>query len=203
MPIHEFFQSYDHKDERFISIDDLPDHRTDVEKEFTQLAVYNHAKSDYALAERLAEESINVGGAWVTLFIKEPFIDKDDFNTPWDEDANPIYRQGINIKAWFKVDSLNQELTRYGIDSPLQITVVFSRAVLSKAVGLERLVNPGDVIEAPYNSPKLHGPARFRVLNAYDSGNWHYRWLYYTAVCELLINDASLNVPHQDHSKIK
>jgi len=121
----------------------------------------------------------------------------------WDEDADPLYRQGINLKAWFKVDSLNLELTRYGIDSPLQVVCVFARAVLAKAVGLEQLVNLGDVIEMPYGAPKLRGPARFRVLNAYDSGNWQYRWLYYTAVCELVTGDKSLRVTHQDNSKIR
>jgi hypothetical protein len=68
---------------------------------------------------------------------------------------------------------------------------------------MERLITVGDVIEIPFNAPKLRGPARFRVLNAYDSGNWQYRWLYYTAVCELLTGDDALQVPHRESSQIR
>lgn len=203
MAIYDFFRSFNEKDERFISIDDLPDFRTEVDKQHTPLAVYNHAKGDYACAERLAEETINISGAWVTLFLKEPYIDRKGLDDVWDEDPDPIYRQGINLKAWFKVDALNLELTRYGVDTPLQITVVFARAVLSKSVGLERLLTPGDVIEVPYNAPKLKGPARFKVLNAYDSGNWQYRWLYYSAVCELIPGDSSVKPTHLPNSGIR
>ena len=56
MPAYDFFRSFNEKDERFMSIDELPDHRTEIEKQHTPLAVYNHAKPDYALAERVAED---------------------------------------------------------------------------------------------------------------------------------------------------
>ena len=203
MPVYDFFRTFNEDDERFSSINELPDCRSEVEKQHTPLAVYNHAKPDLAFAERLAEETINIAGAWVTLYIKEPFIDHDNLDDPWDEDADPIYRQGIKLKGWFKVDSLNIEQTRWGVDSPLQITVVFPRAVLGNIVGLKQLVTVGDVVEIPYNSPKLRGPARFRVLNAYDSGMFHYRWLYYTSVCELLTGDEALKVTHNLNSQIR
>jgi len=202
MPVYDFFRSFNESDERFISIDELPDHRTETEKQHTPLAVYNHAKPDLAYAERLAEETINISGAFVTLYQKEPYVDRDDLDDVWDEDADPIYREGIDLKAWFKVDSLNIEVTKWGVDSPLQTTITFPRAALAKLVGLERLITVGDVIEVPYNAPKLRGPARFRVLNAYDAGNWHYRWLYYTAVCELLTGDEALRVPHRESNQI-
>ena len=178
MPIHDFFRNFDETDERFSSIDDLPDNRGEIAKQHTPLSIYNQDKPGFALAERWAEEIINISGAWVTLYLKEPLLDNENVDDVWDEDADPIYQQGRDMKAWFKVDSLNLEMTRWGIDSPLQITITFPRAVLIKEVGLERLITVGDVIEAPYNAPKLRGPARFRVLNAYDDGNWQYRWLY-------------------------
>jgi len=196
MPVYDFNRNFNETDERFTSIDGLPDHRTAIEKEHTPLAVYNHAKPDLAVAERWAEETINVGGAFVTLFQKEPHIDHEDLDDVWDEDADPLYAQGINLKAWFKVDSLNIELTKWGVDSNIQIPITFARAVLAKSVGMERLITVGDVIEIPFNAPKLRGPARFRVLNAYDAGNYHYRWLYYTAVCELLTGDDAVRVTH-------
>ena len=196
MPIHDFNRNFNETDERFTSIDALPDHRSPIEKEHTPLAVYNHAKPDYAVAERWAEETVNIGGAFVTLFQKEPHVDHDDLDDVWDEDADPLYAPGINLKAWFKADSLNIELTKWGVDSNVQVPITFARAILAKAVGMERLVTVGDVIEIPFNAPKLRGPARFRVLNAYDAGNYHYRWLYYTAVCELLTGDDAVKVTH-------
>lgn len=203
MPIYDFFRTFNTDDERFSSIDELPDFRSEIEKQHTPLSVYNHAKPDLAFAERIAEETVNVSGAWVTLYIKEPFIDREGLDDVWDEDADPIYRQGIKLKGWFKVDSLNIEQTRWGVDSPLQVTVVFARAVLGKEVGLDQLISVGDVVEVPYNSPKLRGPARFRVLNAYDSGMFQYRWLYYTSVCELLTGDEAVRVTHNINSQIR
>lgn len=203
MPVHDFFRTFDEKNEKFISIDDLPDFRNEVEKVHTPLAVYNHAKPDHALAERLAEELINISGAFVTVFIKEPYIDQKDLDDVWDEDADPIYRQGFNIKAWFKADPLMTEYTRYGIDQPLRTTVVFARAALTKRIKLKRLITLGDVIEVPYNDPRLRGPARFRVLNAYNTGNRQYRWIYFTTICELLTGDEALQVTDQLNSKIR
>lgn len=203
MPIHDFQRSFHEEGERFESIDDLPDYRTDMEKMHTPLSVYNHAKNDLAMAERLAEEAVNVSGAFVTVYVKEPYVDREGVEDVYDEDADPIYRPGMKLKAWFKTDTLNVELTRYGVDSPLQLTVVFARAVLAKAMGLERLISVGDIIEVPYNNPRFRGPARFRVVNAYDSGNMHYRWLYFTTVCELIVGDNSLKVPFNGDSKIR
>ena len=203
MPVHDFFRNFNEGDERFSSIDDLPDHRSEIEKQHTPLSVYNHDKPDLALAERWAEEVINISGAWTTLFLKEPNLDRDDLEDVWDEDADPLYQQGRDMKAWFKVDSLNIELTRWGVDTPLQITITYPRAILAKEVGMERLLTVGDVIEAPYNAPKMRGQARFRVLNAYDAGMFHYRWLYYTAVCELITGDDALQVVHRENSKIR
>jgi hypothetical protein len=203
MPIHDFQRSYHEDGERFESIDDLPDFRSDVEKLHTPLAVYNHAKNDLAMAERLAEEAVNVSGAFVTVYVKEPYVDREDIDDVYDEDADPVYRPGLKLKAWFKTDTLNVELTRFGVDSPLQLTVVFARAVLAKSLGLERLITVGDIIEVPYNNPRFRGAPRFRVVNAYDSGNMHYRWLYYTTICELIVGDDSLKVPFNGDSKIR
>jgi hypothetical protein len=176
--------------------------RTDVERLHTPLAQYNHASPDIAYAEQLATELVNVSGAFVTVYIKEPDVDHEDIKNVWDEDANPIYRPGVLIKAYVKVNPYQFELTRWGIDAALKLKIVFSRSDLHKHVG-ERLLNMGDVVEVPYNDPKIKGPARFRVLTCYDTGMFKYRWLYYTADCELLTGDASLRVTHQRNSRIR
>lgn len=202
MPIHDFFRDFNESSERFSSIDDLPDNRSIIEQQHTPLSIYNHNNPDLALAERLASEIINISGAWVTLYIKVPRIDNDMVEDVWDEDADPLYQSGIDIKAFFKVSSLNLELTRWGIDAPLKLTFVFSRAMLAKEVGMNRLITVGDIIEAPYNAPKMKGKARFRVLNAYDYGMFKYRWLYYAAVCELITGDEALQVVFRERPNV-
>jgi hypothetical protein len=190
--IHNFGQQR----EQYITIDSVPDFRTEVEKQLTPLSIYNHDKPDIAYAERMAEEVINVSGAWITLFLKQPKGDSAEIEV-WDEDADPLYSAGKKIKAYFKPEPVLAELTRWGVDVPIRITVVFSRASLMNDVSIgPRLLLPGDVIEAPYNLPSVlnMGPLRFRVLNSSQDGFFHYRWLYLKATCELLVGDLANQV---------
>lgn len=189
--------SFDGNKEQFITIDAIPDFRTDVERKNSPLSLYNHAKPDIAYAERMADEVINLSGALVTVFLKEPKRDAKEIEV-WDEDADPLYRAGKNMKAYFKPEPTQQELTRWGYDQRLRATMVFSRAALFKEPGIgQRLLLPGDVIQAPYNLPTNfdYGPLRFRVLNTKQSGFFEYRWLYVETTCELLTGDEALKVP--------
>jgi len=198
MAIHNFGQ----QKERFISIDRMPDFRSEVEKQFTPLSIYDHEKADIALAERWSEEIINVSGAWVSFY---EYIPKPDSELEvWDTDPNPIYKRPVHMKAFFKPEETRFEFTRWGIDIPIKATVVMSRAVMIKQVGT-RLAVPGDIFELPYNVPSIEtkledhhiGPKRFRVLNGFSSGMFMYRWLYITALCQLITGDKALNVVHR------
>jgi len=188
MPIHDF----DAQKEQFITIDEIQDNRSELEKQLSPLSVYNHNKPDIALAERYVEEFINVSGAWVSIFPRIP-KEKQELNV-WDEDENPIYGDPIDLKAYFSPDPVSWELTRWGEDNPLKVDVVFSRAILLKRLG-DRLLVQGDVIELPYNEILARlfpvGPWRVQVLNGASTGNFHYRWLYYTVNCELMIGDEA------------
>jgi hypothetical protein len=181
--------------QQLVTIDAVPDFRTKVEKQHTPLALYDHSKVDIAYAERLAEEIVNISGAWVTVFLKEP--KRDTNGDVWDEDADPQYRSGVKTKAYFKPEPVQSELTRWGVDTATKATIVFSRASLFNEPGIgTRLLLPGDVIEAPYNyATKFDmGAFRFRILNVKHDGFFEYRWLYMHAVCELLTGDDALKV---------
>lgn len=173
-----------------------------MDKINSPLATYNHNSPDLAYAEQMATEAVNISGAFVTIYIKEPNVDHENVNSVWDEDADPVYRPGITFKSFIKVNPYQFELTRWGVDAPLKITAVFARSELIKQVG-ERLANIGDIIEVPYNAPQMQGPARFRILTAFNSGMFKYRWLYYSAQCELITGDLSLRVTHQRGSRIR
>ncbi len=182
--------------QQLITIDALPDFRSKEEKQFTLLSLYDHSKPDIAYAERLAEEIVNICGAWVTVFLKEPKRDAPE-DEVWDEDADPLYRSGIKTKAYFKPEPVSSELTRWGVDAATKATIVFSRASLFQEDGIgTRLLLPGDVIEAPYNyATKFDmGPMRFRILNVKHDGFFEYRWLYMHAICELITGDDALKI---------
>lgn len=196
MPIYNF----NARNEALSTMDSIPDPRSAVEQSFSPLAIFNHQKPDIAYAERMAAELINLAGAWVTVFQKELKSDEEQTEI-WDEDADPMYRNGSDLKAYVKPETVAWELTRFGIDNPLKLTVVFHRATIIDVLG-DRLLAPGDVIRVPYNAAKslLSSPQRpwyFRILNTFDSGNFWYRWLYYSAVTELITGDFALQVRHE------
>ena len=156
------------------------------------MSAYNPDKPDMAYVERLGEEAINVMGAPVRLFLKQPIVDP---NEPWDEDADPMYSQGILIKAYFKPQPRKLDLLAYGVDAKVPIVITFSRAMLIQTTAIgERLILPGDQIEIPYNhiDEMAQGPMRVRVLNATPAGNYHYRWLYHECACENITGDEAL-----------
>lgn len=192
--------NFNSKNEQVSTIDTITDFRSDVEQNFSPLSLYNHDKPDIAYAERLAGELINLSGAWVTIYLKELKADAEEMEV-WDEDADPIYRGGKELKAYTKPDTIAFELTRWGIDNPLKLNIIFHRPSLIAAFG-GRLIAPGDVIRVPYNAARsLLSSDRshydFRVLNAFDSGNFQYRWLYFTANTQLLTGDEAVRVLHE------
>jgi hypothetical protein len=197
MPLYNFNQKCDNDESR----DSLPDFRSDIEKLHTPLGVFDNCKPDLAMYERLAEEVINISGAFVTLFLKLPLQGSErNPNDIWDEDADPVYANGVILKAFVKLNEFQLELTKFGVDAPLSVKVVFARTTLGKAVGYDRMLAPGDVIEVPYNRAKIDLPLRFRVKNESDAGNINYRWVYYSADCELITSDKSLKVPYQNRT---
>jgi hypothetical protein len=196
MPIYNF----NPRNVQVSSAGAVPDMRSDIEKEFSQLSLFNHDKPDLGYAETMAEELINLSGAWVTVFKKIPKGDNEDKEV-WDEDADPLYTSGSDIKAYIKVDTVSYEYTRWGIDNPLKLKIIFSRAAILRKFA-DKLIVLGDVIRVPYGaafSMLAQEPRQFffRVLNAYDSGNFMYRWLYYTAMTELLTGDKAIKIRHE------
>lgn len=172
----------------------MPDHRTSIEKMQTPLSAFNPDKSDMGYVERFSEEVINVSGAAVRVFLKQPIVDP---NEPWDEDADPMYSNGILLKGYFKPQPSKLDLLAYGVDAKIPVVITFSRATLMQTTGIgNRLLLPGDVIEIPYNNidELKNEPMFVRILNATPTGNYHYRWLYHECTCENITGDEALRV---------
>jgi len=204
MPIYNFKKQQD-----FISIDQIPDIRTEAQKQMSKVSVYNHGKSDLGYVERLGEEMLNVSGAYVTVFMRmmHAFRDAhaDDVagispEEVLDEDAEPVYSNGLELKGFFNPVPRMLELTKWGIDiSQFKIDVTFSRAVLLKHPSIgDRLLIPGDIIRVPYNHiTEKNDPLYLRVNNATPDGNYHYRYLYHKCTCDIITGDEVVRVKHE------
>ncbi len=184
--IYSFFQG---QGEVYSSMSSMPDHRTDMEKTSSPLALHQNS-ADFALVERYAEETINISGAWVEVYLR---TDDGGWDEVWDEEADPSYHDGFDIKGFFEPQPVKEDLTKWGIDNPNKITIVFARSPLLNKVG-KRLLRPGDIIKTPQNSLVFEGMRFYRVLNATDSGMYHYRYMYLSVVSEVITGDVSLRV---------
>lgn len=187
-------------------MDELPDLRSDIEREASPIQVFDHLNPDISLAERRAKESMDVGGAWVKVYLK--MITKRPDNIAmeglqtaeeiWNEDPTPIYSNAISMKGYFKPDAQKFELTKFGIDSAMKISITFLRSDLLKnnMIG-DRLIKPGDQIEIPYNDiNEKNFPMRVTVVDASNVGNYRYRWIYWKVVCEISKNDEMNRIKH-------
>jgi hypothetical protein len=186
--------------QEFISIDKVVDSRSDAEKLNSQLAA-DGGSADIAYAERSAEEIINLSGVLVTVFKRtRNHGNKDEV---WDEDADPTYKGGIKLKGMFVPKPAEAQLTKWGVDVENQTTIHFSRAVVLMTFGNE-MISEGDVIIIPHNTLSVvqntdlrtgigNRLDRYRVLKASDTGNFRYRWLYWSCLLENLTGDQTID----------
>jgi hypothetical protein len=189
--------------QKFSSIDKLPDHRNDAQKQNSLLSSFNHDSPDIAYAERLAEELINLSGGWITVFQRtRNHGNKDEV---WEEDADPTYKAAKRLKGYFTPAPAEIQLTRWGVDTPTQTTVHFARSSIYKEFG-KRMVSEGDILVVPHNTltaaqaPDLREGVRnridrFRVIKSSDTGNFKYRWLYWSCLVENITGDETIDIP--------
>ena len=175
------------KSQKFVSIDIESDTRPDNFIYNPQQSQYNHDNPDIAQAEKLALESIRASGILVTVY---PRTDDNKFDKTWLEDADPTYHQGIEMKAWVKPAIPELVLVQFGLDAATKLDLVFSRAELIHHFG-ERMIRKGDAISVPYNS-LVTNSNKYRVINASESGNFRFRWLYLEVACEPFNKDDSM-----------
>jgi hypothetical protein len=176
----------------YSSIDKIPDHRSDVDRLQSPLSAHQD-KIDIALAERQAEEAINVSGGWTIIYKR---VRHGGYDEVWEEEADPMYESGVNFKGLFKPQPITSDLTKWGIDNPNKVVVIYPRAVIFKNFG-DRLVKVGDIIQTPQNSLVYKDMRRFRIANVAETGMYMYRWLYLTIAAELITGDISLNIKHK------
>ena len=181
---------------RYSSVDDIPDFmtaaqdfRSDSEQLNSALSLFNNEAPELRTARKLVDESININGAEVNVFLR---TNNDDINEVWEEDADPTYWNPFKIKAFFKPTPIELELKKSGVDVENKMEMSFSHRQIYMVCG-GRMLRAGDVIRAPYNSAQTDlAPRYFRVTNATPSGNFRYNWLYLTCKLESITADITV-----------
>ena len=204
MPIHDFDSH-----QQFATIDKLPDPRSDMERLNSLMSVYNHDHPDIAYAERLVEELVNISGGWITIYRRNKKTgNKDEI---WEEDADPTYKNGIKIKGKFTPEPAETVLTKWGVEVQNETTVHFARSTVLKFFDRD-MIAEGDILIVPHNTLSVvqstdsrDGPNNridtYRVIKSSDTGNFRYRWLYWSCLVQNVTGDASIQVDHKtEHS---
>lgn len=189
MPIYNFeFRQPDQ------SMDKMPDFRSDAEKLLSPASQYNPEIADIAVVERWAEETCNISGAFVALYLR--MENKSTVDEVWNESQDVVYASPKWVKGVWKPQPLSDQLTRFGVDAPNKSIITFSRASMLKDFG--RIVREGDVIAVPQNEADKtsglsiqHEYLYYRVINVTNNGQFRYRWIYTRCACEPLTGDTA------------
>lgn len=188
--------------QQFDNIDDLPDPRSDQEQLNTLLSTFNHDNPDISYVERSAYELINISGAWITVYRRARDIGNRD--EVFDEDPNPKYGQGIRLKGKFAPEPAMITLVKFGVDVENNVTIHFSRSNVLKMFG-KKMIAEGDILIVPHNTLSVvqstdarDGPLNridtYRVLSSRDTGNFKYRWIYWTVTAQNVTGDPNIQV---------
>lgn len=162
--------------------------------------IFDPDSPEIANMEKQAFEYIQYSGAPTHIYLRTNDLGQVD--DVWEEDSNPIYDPAVPIKGQFVPDKMALALTKYGLDTKVQFEIHYSRAQLLSEFG-NRLIRNGDVIGIPHNTlvqtqntefidGQLGLANKFRVISATDTGNYNYRWLYWTCIVELLTGNFTV-----------
>jgi hypothetical protein len=161
--------------------------RSDMESMHPLIQVHDTSSADHGLSGSVSAEIISICGAEVLVYVR---AESESYDDVYDEEPDPVYKRPKRLKAFFPPQPIAAQLGPWGIDVENKATVVFSKEQVFRDFG-GRMIKIGDVIELPYNGSGIRLD-RFRVLNAFDFGNFRYNWLYWSCQCENLTNDITV-----------
>lgn len=181
----------------YSSLDQQADFR---DPDNSQLSIFDPDNPDIAFMEREAFNFIHESGAITKVYLRTN--DLANIDDVWEEDNNPIYDQPIEVKGQFIPEKMSVALNKFGIENNSKFEINYSRAELLSLFGT-RLIRSGDVVRIPYNTlvqtqntefidGQLGLADKFRVISAADTGNFNYRWLYWTCTVELLTGNFTV-----------
>lgn len=194
------FDFDDELQQAYSSLQDAKDFRTDSEKATSKIAIYDHSNPEIANMEMEALNLIQDAGAPTLVFRRTD--DTGQTDDTYNETSNPTYIQPDLIKGLYKPESMSLAKVKWGIDVNVKMKINYSRAFLLGLYG-SRLIRTGDVIAIPHNTliqtqsteyleGKVNRLDKFRVTQGSDTGNFNYRWLYWTVDIEPLSGDIAI-----------
>lgn len=189
-----------HSIPNYSSMQQFPDFRSGEQQENSKLSIFNEDNPEIARMEREAFDYIQSSGAITNIYLRAQDLGAVD--EVWEEDNNPIYNTPASVKGQFVPDKMSTALIKFGIESNAKFEVNYSRAQLFDLFG-SRMIRKGDVIQIPHNTlvqtqntefidGQLGLADKFRIIDAYDVGNYNYHWLYWQCIVELLTGDISV-----------
>lgn len=182
----------------YSNLDDQNDFR---DPDNSKLSIFNGSENpDVAYMEREAFNYIHESGVPTHIYLRTNDIGNVD--EVWEEESNPIYDKPIEVRGRFLPEAMSVALNKFGIDNNVKFDIHYSRAELLSLFGV-RLVRSGDIIQIPYNTlvqtqntefidGKMGLADHFRVISANDTGNFDFRWLYWTCHVELLTGNYTV-----------
>jgi hypothetical protein len=168
-----------------MGLDTLPDQGFQVD---------NPESPDFSFVANIAAEMFNRASADVFIYLRTK---NEDIVNTHDEDPDPTYSVKQPGKAYFQPQPMEFVLKQFGVELDNKMEIVFLRSAILSQFG-ERMLKPGDVIEAPYRSLSENRPTRYRVVNSQEFGNYRYQWIYIKTNTELLTADITVIPPDQE-----
>ena len=184
--IHRFSRT-DESATRIASRQQQMGQRSEMERTHPLLQIHDSESADHGLAATISDEIINISGGEVLVYAR---AESQSYDKVYDEEPDPVYRPAVRLKAYFPPQPIAAQLTQWGLDVENKATVVFAKEQVIKEFG-DRMIRIGDVIDLPYNASGIR-QNRYRVLNAFDSGNFKYNWLYWSCHVENLTDDITI-----------
>ena len=189
--IHRFTQLKDEAN-KLIPGQRYTSFRSDIEQKFPLIQQHDPESADMAYMANVTKEMIHISGANVVVY---PRVKSESYDNVWEEEADPLYKNGVPLKAFFVPKPIEALLTPWGVDVENKTTIVFCKEEIYEFFK-ERMLQIGDLIEVPYNSIAIK-PDRYRVTNAAPSGNFRYHWYYFNCNVENISGDEAVDVSHK------
>lgn len=174
------------------------DNRTEEQVDNPLFQVSDKESKDVAVAFKLAKEMMMVSGAWVKL---HPKTRNEDIDSVFDEDADPTFWPAKMFKAYFVPKPLEFELGKWGVEAKNSTEIVFFRDDLFAEFG-SRLAQIGDIIEVQPMGLSEYTPKYYSVMNAQETGNYRYNWMYVTCQVTSITGDPNIRPHVADNSPI-
>lgn len=189
---------FDFDDELMQAYSSIDNYKIDISP--SSLDIYDHDNPDIANMEKEAAELIQKSGATTLIYLRAN--DMGAIDDTYDEISQAVFEKPLTIKGLFTPSNASIVKVKYGIDINLKFTISYSRALLLQDIG-PRLIRTGDVVQVPHNTliqtqatefldGKVNRLDKFRVISGSDTGNFNYRWLYWTINIEPVTGDITV-----------